>query len=73
MTKKVIPKRRFKVSNNEGSFFYEPWLDDTITNKSYRYDKVPKSIRKLFANELRDIGRMKPDEARMIVEFVLNF
>ena len=64
-------KRRFEIRINEGAFFHEPWILDTLKNKHYRYDKVPPRIRKAFAKELRDRGKMNPEEARMIVDWIL--
>lgn len=67
---KMPVKKRFSVSINEGAFFHEPWLLDSETGKDYRYDRVPPRIRKAFAKELRERGRMNPEEAAMIVGFV---
>jgi hypothetical protein len=65
-------KKRFEVWINEGAFFHEPWLHDDLNDKNYRYDKVPPRIRKAFASELKARGKMNPDEARMIIDFVVN-
>lgn len=64
-------KRRFSISINEGAFLHEPWLRDNTSDKDYRYNKVPPRIKKAFAQELRDRGRMNPEEARMIVDWII--
>ena len=72
LMQKLTSQRRFTVVINEGAFFYEPWLNDSQTNKAYHYNKVPKQIRKAFVIELHEQGNMTPHEARMLVEFVIN-
>lgn len=66
-------KERFTIWINEGAFFHEPWLNDGKNDKNYRYDKVPPRIRRAFAHELRERGRMNPEEAAMIIGFVENY
>jgi hypothetical protein len=63
-------KRRFTIGINEGAFFHEPWLHDGQTNQDYRYDKVPRRIKMAFAVELRERGKMSPEEAAMIVGWI---
>lgn len=64
-------KRRFELWINEGAFFHEPWLLDKGTNKNYRHDKVPPRIKKAFAKELRERGKMNPEEAAMIIGWII--
>lgn len=65
------PKRRFNIQLNEGAFFHEPWIIDSKDNRHYRYNCTPPRIKKAFAQELRDRGKMNPEEARMIVDWII--
>lgn len=65
-------KRRFEIWINEGAFFHEPWISDCFRNKEYRYDRVPPRIKKAFAQELKDQGKMNPEEAAMIIDWVIG-
>ena len=67
-----VTKRRFQVEENVGSFLYEPWLIDLNTGTHYRYDKVPAGIKKAFAEEMRRRRKVTADEARMLVDFVIE-
>lgn len=67
-----MKKPRFTVDENEGSFFYEPWLNDRNEKKTYRYDQIPAKTMAAFLKEKRDLGRMNPHEARIIVDFAIS-
>ena len=65
-------ERRFAIDHNDGSFFDEPWLMDYKSGKEYRYDKIPPRIKRAFARELKARGRMNPEEASLVLSFVIH-
>lgn len=69
----AIGANGFTISHNEGSFLDEPWLIDVGTGKEWRYDKVPRAVRRQFAQWLRNKGKMSPGEASLLVSFVIDY
>ena len=69
----MCSSRRFEVGENEGSFFAEFFIYDKLANKYYSLNnKVPPKIQRLFAQELKDTGKARPHEIRVLIEFVLH-
>jgi hypothetical protein len=68
----VKQDRRFSILSDEGAFFDEPWLRDNLTGKDHRYDEVPSEIKKEFAEELRAQGKMNPEEASLVIGWLIH-
>lgn len=65
-------KRKFEVWENEGAFFYDPWLSRVgDSSESWRasFDRIPKAVQLEFLKDVRRGGRIKnPHEARLLVD-----
>jgi len=71
--KKIVTKR-WEAWENEGAFFYEPWISKWIDGKfvSYRYDRIPPKIWLEFLQDIKKELRIdNPHEARLLIDRVI--
>lgn len=66
--------RRYTIEENEGAFFYQPWLYDNVTHKSWRVDdledrKPPAPVLLEYLSELHKVGKLTPQDARFLLDF----